>query len=245
MFLSYISTFLFTLLLCIIQLSYKNSTDIYYLTKYKKYPIVKSPHVRSLAENYQQTKITSKYDELRTLGESPQEKKKPSKYYDIRGYGQHTQKKKIPSKYDEIRGYGQHTQKKKMPSKYDDLRNLKVQNVNNRMKPTTNDDLKLLSENYEKEKMEKHKLLKFIKKKDKENSERQKHGLPPDMSHEGLSSKKVGAEHVFSDVRYTIKKGILRGLKFIWRSISFIIKLIFFGLISLLFWLYRSISSLF
>ncbi|ETW27384.1 hypothetical protein PFFCH_05156 [Plasmodium falciparum FCH/4] len=132
-----------------------------------------------------------------------------------------------------------------MPSKYDYLRTLKEQNVNNKWKPTTNDDLKLLSDNYEKEKTEKYKLLKFIKKKDKENSQRQKHGLPPDMSFKGLSSKKETEEYVWSDVGYTIKKGILKALKFTWRSISFFIKLILFGLISLLFWTCRGISSLF
>ncbi|SPJ12410.1 Plasmodium exported protein, unknown function [Plasmodium sp. DRC-Itaito] len=245
MFLSYISTFSLTLLLCIITLSYNNSTDHYYLTNYKNFPIVKSPHIRSLAERYQQNKINSKYDELRTLGESLPKKKKPSKYDEIRGYVQPKQKKEKPSKYDDVRGFGEPTKKKKITSKYDDLRTLKKQNDNNKTKPTTNDDLKFLLENYEKEKTEKHKLLKFIKKKDKENSERQKHGLPPDMLYNGLSSKKEAQEYVWSDVQYTVKKGILKALKFTWRSISFIIKLIFFGLISLLFWIFRGISSLF
>ncbi|EWC74222.1 hypothetical protein C923_05100 [Plasmodium falciparum UGT5.1] len=226
MFPSYIRKFSFTLLLCIIALSCNNNTDIYYLTKYKNFPIVKSPHIRSLAESYKQYKINSKYDELRTLGASSPQKRKPSKY-------------------DDIRCYDQPKQKQKKPSKYDYLRTLKEQNVNNKWKPTTNDDLKLLSDNYEKEKTEKYKLLKFIKKKDKENSERQKHGLPPDMSFKGLSSKKETEEYVSSDVGYTIKKGILKALKFTWRSISFFIKLIFFGLISLLFWTCRVISCLF
>ncbi|CZT99718.1 hypothetical protein CYL21_2326 [Plasmodium falciparum NF54] len=264
MFPSYIRKFSFTLLLCIIALSCNNNTDIYYLTKYKNFPIVKSPHIRSLAESYKQYKINSKYDELRTLGASSPQKRKPSKYDDIRCYDQPKQKQKKPSKYDDVRGFGEPaqkkkktskyddlrrfgvpTQKKKMPSKYDYLRTLKEQNVNNKWKPTTNDDLKLLSDNYEKEKTEKYKLLKFIKKKDKENSERQKHGLPPDMSFKGLSSKKETEEYVSSDVGYTIKKGILKALKFTWRSISFFIKLIFFGLISLLFWTCRCISCLF
>ncbi|ETW47049.1 hypothetical protein PFMALIP_04861 [Plasmodium falciparum MaliPS096_E11] len=245
MFPSYIRKFSFTLLLCIIALSCNNNTDIYYLTKYKNFPIVKSPHIRSLAESYKQYKINSKYDELRTLGASSPQKRKPSKYDDIRCYDQPKQKQKKPSKYDDVRGFGEPAQKKKKTSKYDYLRTLKEQNVNNKWKPTTNDDLKLLSDNYEKEKTEKYKLLKFIKKKDKENSERQKHGLPPDMSFKGLSSKKETEEYVWSDVGYTIKKGILKALKFTWRSISFFIKLIFFGLISLLFWTCRCISCLF